>query len=289
MDAFIHQVFVGLANGSLYASLALALVMIYRSTGMVNFAQGEMAMVSTYVALSLIHAGFSYWTAFFLTVVLSFAGGMAIERIVIRPVSHASELSVVTVFIGLLLIFNSIAGWIWGYSIQQFPSPFSKFSFLANPYLSPHQVGAVGMTLCVLILLYVFFRFTKMGLAMRGTTDNGVSSRLVGIPVSRMLGIGWGLAGALGAVVGMMVAPSLFLDPNMMVGLLLYAFAGALLGGISNPLGAVAGGFIVGVIEDLLGVYIDNELRFTAAMVLIVCVLLFKPAGIWGKHTVKRV
>ncbi|MFZ6645966.1 branched-chain amino acid ABC transporter permease [Undibacterium sp. TJN25] len=289
MEAFIHQVFAGLANGSIYASAALALVMIYRSTGMVNFAQGEMAMVSTYIALSLMHAGLPYWGAFFLTIVLSFIGGVAIERFIIRPVSHGSELSVVTVFIGLLLIFNSIAGWIWGYSIQQFPSPFSQMAFLNNSYISPHQLGAVAMTLLVLGLLYVFFRYTKMGLAMRGTADNRASSRLAGIPVGRMLGIGWGLAAAIGAVVGMMVAPTVFLDPNMMIGILLYAFAGALLGGINNPLGAVAGGFIIGVVEDLLGVYVGNELRFTAAMVLIIVVLLFKPAGIWGKQTVRRV
>ncbi|WP_394778419.1 branched-chain amino acid ABC transporter permease [Undibacterium sp.] len=289
MEALIHQVFAGLANGSIYASAALALVMIYRSTGMVNFAQGEMAMVSTYIALSLMHAGLPYWGAFFVTIALSFVGGMAIERFIIRPVSHGSELSVVTVFIGLLLIFNSIAGWIWGYSIQQFPSPFSQMAFLNNSYISPHQLGAVFMTLIVLGLLYVFFRYTKMGLAMRGTADNHVSSRLAGIPVGRMLGMGWGLAAAIGAVVGMMVAPTVFLDPNMMIGILLYAFAGALLGGINNPLGAVAGGFIIGVVEDLLGVYVGNELRFTAAMVLIIVVLLFKPAGIWGKQTVRRV
>lgn len=289
MDALIHQIFVGLANGGIYASAALALVMIYRSTGMVNFAQGEMAMFSTYIALSLIHAGLPYWVAFVLTVVVSFGGGMLVERLIIRPISHRSELSVVTVFIGLLLIFNSAAGWIWGYNLQPFPSPFSQFAVLNNGYVSQHQLGAAFMTLIVLVMLYLFFRFTKMGLAMRGTADNLISSRLVGIPVGRLLGIGWGLAAAIGAVVGMMVATTVFLDPNMMAGILLYAFAGALLGGINNPLGAVAGGFLIGVIENLLGVYIDNELRFTAALVLIVVVLLVKPAGIWGTRTIRRV
>lgn len=289
MDALIHQVLIGLANGGIYASVALALVMIYRSTGLVNFAQGEMAMVSTYIALSLLHAGLPYWIAFVLTVALSFGGGMLVERLVIRPISHRSELEIVTVFIGLLLIFNSMAGWIWGFSIQQFPSPFANLSFLSNGYVSQHQLGAAFMTLLVLALLSAFFRFTKTGLAMRGTADNLVSSRLVGIPVGRLLGIGWGLAAAIGAVVGMMVAPTVFLDPNMMSGILLYAFAGALLGGINNPLGAVAGGFLVGVVEDLFGFYVDNELRFSAALVLIVAVLLFRPAGLWGKHTVRRV
>lgn len=289
MEGLIHQIFAGLANGSIYASVALALVMIYRATGMINFAQGEMAVTSTYIALSLMHAGLTYWTAFFLTVGLSFIGGMVIERLVIRPVSRAPELSVVTVFIGLLLIFNSLAGWIWGYSIQQFPSPFSKLTFLTNTYVTAHQLGAMSMTLILLALLYSFFRFTKMGLAMRGTVDNWISSRLVGIPVGRMLGIGWGLAAAIGAVAGMMVAPVVFLDTNMMAGILLYAFAGAVLGGINNPLGAVAGGFIVGVIETCLGIYVGTDFRFAMAVVLIVIVLLLKPSGLWGKQIVKRV
>jgi len=289
METLIHQIFAGLADGSIYASAALALVMIYRSTGMVNFAQGEMAMFSTYIGLSLIQLGLPYWVAFVLAVLISFGGGMVIERVFIRPLAKRSELSIVTVFIGLLLIFNSLAGWIWGYSIQQFPSPFLGLTFMENGYVSLHQLGAAFMTLLLLVLLYLFFRFTKMGLAMRGTADNITSSRLVGVPVGRLLGIGWGLAAAIGAVVGMMIAPTVFLDPNMMSGILLYAFAGALLGGINNPFGAAAGGFMVGVIEDLLGVYIDNELRFTAALVLIVFVLLFRPAGIWGRHTVRRV
>ena len=274
MDGFIHQFFVGLASGSIYASTALALVMIYRATGMVNFAQGEMAMFSTYIGWSLLHAGLSYWTMFFVTIVVSFFGGMLVERVVIRPVSRAPELIVVTVFIGLLLIFNSVAGWIWGYSIKPFPSPFEHMTFLSNRYMSAHESGAIAVTVTMLVLLFLFFRFTKMGLAMRGTAENAASSRMVGIPVGRMLGIGWGLAAAIGAVSGMMVAPIVFLDPNMMSGLLLYAFAGALLGGINNPLGAVIGGFLVGIGENLLGVYIGTELRLTGALLLIVIVLL---------------
>jgi branched-chain amino acid transport system permease protein len=289
MDGFIHQFFVGLASGSIYASTALALVMIYRATGMVNFAQGEMAMFSTYIGWSLLHAGLSYWTMFFVTIVVSFFGGMLVERVVIRPVSRAPELIVVTVFIGLLLIFNSVAGWIWGYSIKPFPSPFEHMTFLSNRYMSAHESGAIAVTVTMLVLLFLFFRFTKMGLAMRGAAENAASSRMVGIPVGRMLGIGWGLAAAIGAVSGLMVAPIVFLDPNMMSGLLLYAFAGALLGGIDNPLGAVIGGFLVGIGENLLGVYIGTELRLTGALLLIVIVLLIKPAGLFGKRTVQRV
>jgi branched-chain amino acid transport system permease protein len=289
MDALLHQVLAGLATGGIYASLALALVMIYQATHLVNFAQGEMAMFSTYLAWSLISAGLPYWAAFALTVGISFVLGACIERIVIRPVENAPVLGVVTVFIGLLVILNSLAGWIYTYTIKPFPSPFPKEMALGR-YLSPHELGAVGVTLLVLAALYAFFRFTPLGLAMRAAAQNPVSARLVGIRVGRMLALGWGLAAAVGAVAGMMVAPVVYLDPNMMSGILLYAFAAALVGGIDSPPGAVLGGFLVGVLENLLGAYvIGNELKLSVALVLIVGVLLVKPSGLFGKVHVTRV
>ena len=166
MDAFIHQVLAGLATGGIYASLALALVMIYQATQLVNFAQGEMAMFCTYIAWSLINAGMPYWAAFFLTVWFSFVLGVLIERIVIRPVENAPVLAVVVVFIALLVIFNSVTGWIYTYTMKPFDSPFPKEP-LFGKYMSSHEVGAIGVTLVVLVLLYAFFRFTPLGLAMR--------------------------------------------------------------------------------------------------------------------------
>ena len=288
MEAVLLQVLAGLATGGIYASLALALVMIYQATHLVNFAQGEMAMFATYIAWSLINAGMGYWPAFLLTVLIAFALGVLIERVVIRPVENAPVLAVVVVFIGLLVILNSVAGWIFTYTIKSFPSPFPPA--LGIRYMSPHQVGALLVTLIVLALLYLFFRFTPLGLAMRAAAQNPVSSRLVGIRVGWMLALGWGLAAAVGAVAGMMVAPIVYLDPNMMSGILLYAFAAALLGGIDSPGGAVVGGLVVGVLENLLGAFvIGNELKLVVALVLIVGVLLVRPSGFFGSVQVSRV
>src|SRR6185436_367944 len=192
MEAFLHQVLSGLATGGVYASLALALVMIYQSTNHINFAQGEMAMFSTYLAWNMINAGLPYWWAFVLTISISFVAGVVIERVIIRPVENAPVLSVVTVFVALLVIFNSIAGWIYTYTIKTFPSPFPEQPLFGNRYISSHELGAIGVTLGVLILLYAFFRFTPLGLAMRAAAQNPVSSRLVGIRVGWMLALGWG-------------------------------------------------------------------------------------------------
>ena len=290
MQQVLHQILDGLATGGIYASLALALVMIYQATHLVNFAQGEMAMFSTYIAWSLINAGMGYWPAFALTVVFAFVLGVVIERIIVRPVENAPVLAVVVVFIALLVILNSVAGWIYTYTIKTFPSPFPKDPVLGITYMSPHQMGAIAVTLVVLGLVFAFFRYTPLGLAMRAAAQNPASSRLVGIRVGWMLALGWGLAAAIGSVAGMMIAPVVYLDPNMMSGVLLYAFAGALLGGIDSPGGAVLGGFIVGVLENLLGAFvIGNELKLAVALVLIVAVLLIRPSGIFGRVQVTRV
>ena len=289
MDALLAQILSGLATGGIYASVALALVMIYQATHLVNFAQGELAMFCTYLAWTMIAAGFPYWGAFAATLALAFVIGVLIERVVIRPVEGGSVLSVVVVFIGLLVIFNSLAGWIWTYTIKPFPSPFPAEPLFGNRYMSSHEIGSMAITLIVLLLLFVFFRFTPLGLAMRGAAQNPVSSRLVGIRVGWMLALGWGLAAAIGAIAGMMVAPTVFLEPNMMGGILLYAFAGALLGGIDSPGGAVVGGFIVGVLENVVGVYLGTELKLTVALIIIIAVLVVRPSGLFGKVHVARV
>lgn len=289
MELFLQQVFAGLATGAIYASLALALVMIYAATESVNFAQGEMAMFSTYIAWTLVQAGMPFWIAFLATIAISFAGGVLIERVVIRPVESAPVLNQVIVFIGLLVIFNSLAGWIYTYTVKDFPSPFPDRP-LFHALITTRDLGVVGVTLVMLALLYLFFRFAPLGLAMRAAAQNPASARLVGIRVGWMLAIGWGLAAAVGAVAGIMVAPILFLDPNMMSGVLLYAFAAALLGGISSPGGAVVGGLIVGVLENLVGTYlIATELKLTVALALIVIILVVKPSGLFGAAMVKRV
>jgi branched-chain amino acid transport system permease protein len=290
MEGFIHQVVAGLATGGIYASVALALVMIYQATHHINFAQGEMAMFATYISWTLIQAGFPYWVAFGATILIAFVLGAAVERLIVRPVENGPVLTVVVVFIALLVIFNSVAGWIYTYTIKSFPSPFPTSQPFGQNLFSWHELGAICVTLVVLLLLFGFFRFTPLGLAMRAAAQNPVSSRLVGIRVGWMLALGWGLAGAIGSIAGMMVAPIVYLDPNMMAGILLYAFAAALVGGIDNPGGAVLGGFLVGVIENVLGAYvIGNELKLSVALVLIIGVLVVKPSGLFGRRQVVRV
>jgi branched-chain amino acid transport system permease protein len=301
MEQLMQQVVSGLANGAIYACVALALVMIFVSTNHINFAQGEMAMFSTYIAWQLMQWGTGFWAAFLLAIVISFVAGLTIERVILRPLHTAPLLSIVVVFIGLLAICNSIAGSVWSYLIKEFPSPFPKDTFGLSGLIGPHQFGVVLVTIVVLSLLFVFFRFTPLGLAMRAAAQNPDSARLSGVRVDWMLALGWGLAAAVGAVAGTMVAHIVYLDPNMMAGILLYAFAGALLGGISNPGGAVLGGFMVGVLENLVafvgnaiekawGVYIiGNGEKLTVALIIVITVLTVKPSGLFGRVVVKRV
>jgi branched-chain amino acid transport system permease protein len=293
METLIQQIVSGLANGGIYASLALALVMIYQATDVVNFAQGEMAMFSTYLAWSLLNAGLPYWVTFFATLGIAFLGGLVIERVLIRPVENAPLLSIVIVCVGLLVILNSIAGWLYTYVIKPFPSPFPKQPLRVGAIVFGfHNLGTIAITLILLVCLYGFFRYTTLGLTLRAAAQNPVSSRLVGIRVGWMLALGWGLAALVGAVAGMMVAPVVFLDPNMMSGILIYAFAAATLGGFTSPGGAVLGGFLVGVSENLVGTYIPfigTDLKLTVALLLIIAVLLVKPRGLFGKTAVNRV
>ena len=293
METFLQQIVSGLATGGIYASLALALVMIYQATDVVNYSQGEMAMFSTYLCWSLLNHGAPYWVAFFATAAIAFVGGVLIQRVLIRPVQNAPVLTIVIVCIGLLTIFNSLAGWIYSYVIQPYPSPFPKEPIrIGRIVFGQHDLGAIGVTLVLLALIYLFFRFTSLGLAMRAAAHNPVSARLVGIRVGWMLALGWGLAAMIGAVAGMMVAPVIFLEPNMMAGILIYAFASATLGGFTSPGGAVVGGFLVGVIENLAGTYVSfigTSLKLTVALGLIVVVLLVRPSGLFGRAVVRRV
>ena len=290
MDALLHQIFSGIASGGIYAGLALALVMIYQSTGHINFAQGEMAMFSTYIAWELIDYGTPYWGAFFLTIVFAFAAGVAIERLVIRPFHNLPVIALIIVFIGLLVIVNSTASWIFGTTLKTFPSPFPSAPLCSNHYISNHELGSIGVVLVIVAILFVFFRYTKLGLAMRAVAENPISSRLVGIRVGWMLALGWGLAAAIGAVSGMMVAPILYLDSTMMGGVLIYSLAGAILGGLDNPWGAALGGLLIGVMENVLSAYvIGTQLKLSVVLIVIVVVLLVRPAGLFGRTVVTRV
>jgi branched-chain amino acid transport system permease protein len=289
-----QQTVIGLANGGVWATLAVALVLIYRSTGVVNFAQGEMAMFSTFIAWSLVHHGLSYWAAFFLTIAISFAGGVAVERAVIKPVERAPVLTVVIVTIGLFFLVNGAARWIWTPETRSLPNAFSTRPIeIAGVAFSIQDLGTIGVSLAAVALLWAFFRFTKLGLASRAAAGNPEASRLVGVRVSWMLALGWGLAAAMGAVSGMLTAPALAsFDQNLMQPVLLYAFAGAVLGGLDNLFGAVVGTLLLGVLINLIGTYVDwvgTELRLPVALAVILGVLLVRPAGLFGRSAVSRV
>ncbi|MBN8981477.1 MAG: branched-chain amino acid ABC transporter permease [Rhizobiales bacterium] len=336
MELFVNQVLAGIATGAIYACMALAVVMIYQAIDHLNFAQGEMAMFSTFIAWQLIQPDFPnkivetgqglqkgysmpgvtqtlsglghllewigimagyilplpFWGAFVVTLVLSFLGGIAIERSLFKPLTNAPVLVHVAGFIALFAILNSVAGLTWDFTIKQFPSPFGSSGFLGSQLISTHQAGMIGVTIGLLLLLFVFFRFTRVGLAMRAAASLPESARLVGINTSWMIALGWGMAAAIGAIAGMLIAPVVFLEPNMMGGILLYGFAAAVLGGLTSPFGAVLGGFMVGIIENLVGTYIPgvgNELKLPIALALIVGVLVFKPSGLFGRAIVQRV
>jgi branched-chain amino acid transport system permease protein len=293
MADFVQQVVSGLAAGSIYASLALALVLIYRTTDVVNFSQGEMATFTTYVAWSLMHHGVSYWPAFALTLGFAFFFGLGIQRTVIRPVERRPEIVIVIVTIGLLIAINGLVGWIWGGETKALDSPFPNRSWeIGGVAISIQDVGTLGVCLLTVLVLWGFFRFTTIGLAMRSSAVNPDASRLLGVRVSWMLAIGWGLAAVLGAVAGLMAAPTVFLDPGMMLVILIYAFAAAVLGGIDSPVGAVVGGLLLGVIVNLLGAYVDfvgAELRLPTALAILLLVLIIRPQGLFGHMAVRRV
>jgi branched-chain amino acid transport system permease protein len=296
---FMQQVVSGLASGGVYALLALALVIIHRSTGVINFAQGELATLSTYIAWTLtVNHGWSYWPAFVATLLVSFVGGVGLHRIVIRPVERGNVLRIVIVTIGLLVAVNGFVVWKWGGEPQQLQSPFGTSTYdIGGVVIAANDIGTIAVALGIVVLLWGLFQFTKVGLALRAAAVNPEEARLVGVRVTWMLALGWGLAALLGAVAGMLTAPTVGLDPNMMAAVLIYAFAAAVLGGIDSPLGAVVGGLTVGVLLNLLSYlsqydavsWFTEELRLPAALLIILVVLLIRPQGIFGRAEVKRV
>ncbi len=294
MADFVQQIVAGLGSGAIFAALALALVLIHRATGVINFAQGEMAMFTTYICWTLItNHGWSYWPSFLVTLLFAFALGLGIQRVVIQPVANASILTIVIMTIGLVLIFNGLAALIWSAEVRAFPSPFPNETWqLGSISVSQQDVGTFAVVLVLVALLWAFFQFTKIGLAMRAAALNPDASRLVGVRVGWMLAIGWGLAAVLGAVAGMLAAPSFLLAPTLMQAILIFAFAAAVLGGIDSPFGAVAGGLLLGVGLNLIETYVDfigADLKLPVALLIILVVLLVRPAGIFGKPVARRV
>jgi branched-chain amino acid transport system permease protein len=299
MVELAQQVVSGLASGSIYALLALAIVIIYRSTGVVNFAQGELATFTTFIAWTLVDHGVGYWGAFALTLVIAFVGGVALERIVVRPVQGGPVLTVVILTIGLFILLGGLSNWIWKAEVRSFPPnrPFPTSAWdIGGVAVSKQDAGILAVTLGLVIALYLLFQHTKLGLALRAAALNPTASRLVGVRVGWMLGLGWGLAAAIGAVAGLFTsAAAPPLEPNMMRPVLIYAFAAAVLGGLASPVGAIVGGLSIGVLLNLIATYDTHvhleldRLRLPIALAVILTVLLVRPAGLLGRPTVRRV
>jgi len=291
MEQLLQQIVSGIASGSAFAILALALVMIYRSTSTLNFAQGEMALLSTFIAWTFLTT-MPFWPAFFLALLVAAAMGAALERFVLRPVEEAPVLNAVIVTLGLFTVFSGLSLSVWG----SLPKGFGPFSVFKGPAvdIGPASIGRanVGILIAAVIVmavLFLLFQRTKLGLAMRAVAQNRVASRLVGIRVGQILAIGWGLSAALGAVAGVLVAQSSALTLDLMFRILLFAFAAAVLGGLDSPVGAIVGGLAIGVIKNLAGTYIDPGVDVTVAFIIIVLVLMVRPTGIFGQRVLKRV
>jgi branched-chain amino acid transport system permease protein len=292
-DIFAQQTVAGLAQGAIFASLALALVLIYRATEVINFAQGEMAMATTYIAYQLTLWHVTYWLAFFLTLVIAFVLGAVVYGVLIRPVQHRSVIALVIITVGLFILIDGLVTWKWGADLKFMQAPFGPHVYHAGGVaFSRQDIGVLLVTILSVIVLWGLFQFTKLGLAMRAAALRPAAASLVGVRVDWMLAIGWGLAAVLGAVAGLMTEPSQFLQPTMMQAILLYSFAAAVLGGLESPAGSVVGGLAIGVFLNLIGQYVGfatSELRLPIAFAVLLVVLLFKPNGLFGRKQVRRV
>lgn len=291
---FAQQTVAGLAQGTIFASLALALVLIYRATKHINFAQGEMAMATTYFAYQFTQWGLSYWLSFFLTLGLAFLFGVAVQLVLVRPVEQRSVIAVVIVTVGLFILIDGLVTWKWGADQKFMPAPFGNHVYhVGSVSIARQDLGTLIVTVASVFVLWSFFRYTKIGLGMRAAAIRPAAARLVGVRTHALLAVGWGLAAVLGAVAGLMTEPTQYvLQPTMMQAVLLYAFAAAVLGGLESPGGAVVGGLALGVFLNLVGQYVGfatSELRLPIAFAVLLGVLLLKPNGLFGRKQVRRV
>ncbi len=281
----------GLALGSIYALLALSLVLINKATDVVNFAQGEMAMFGTFVCFGLLTQ-----TKLPLPAVLVLAipvgallGGLT-ERVAIRPLQSAPPVNALIATIGLWMIYHHGAGWIWGYDPVRFPSLFSPDPVnLLGTRVAQNGLGIIGVALLIMALLYLYFEYTRSGIAMRAASMNRRAAQLMGVNVDRLSLIAWCLAGAISVVSGFLIAPLTFLDFEMMFAVLLKAFAGAILGGFNSPPGAVVGCLVIGVLENLFGAYVSTAFKDTFAFGVIILVLMFRPQGLFTRQIARKV
>ena len=293
MGTFIQLVVDGLSTGSIYAALALAIVLVNQATGLINFAQGGMAVLSAYIAFQSIQLGLPLLPAILIAVAVSFFLGALVERFLIRRFERGDQDTAVVVTIGLLTLVTGICGLIWGYNNRQFPSLFPLTSVdVLGAVVSVRSLATTATILVIMAVLQLLFLRTKLGLALRAVADNPGSSAFSGLPVGRLLMVGWGLAAALGAIAGALVGPQLTLTPGMLDTALVYALAAVILGGLDSPIGAVVAAWAIGVLENLVSVYvplIGHDLKIAVPFALIFVILILRPQGLFGRKVVVRV
>ncbi len=296
MSLFIERMVNGLADGSIYALLALALVVIFRSTGQLNFAQGEIGTLGAFFVSTLTLSGWPVWVSILAAMALGFVVSIGIERVVVRPIEHRNPGAVIVALIGCFLAINQLTAMIWGVDSRGLPSVFpdqaGDFVTILGAPIRIARLGVLGVLSVVLLLLWILFNKTKVGLGMRAVANNQESSNLVGIRVGSILVIGWGLAGAIGVLGAAMLAPSAGLSGTLMLSPFLLASVAAVLGGLDSPLGAVVGGLIIGVTEALMVGYVSflgADMLFPVMLVILLVVLLLRPSGLFGSERVERV
>jgi branched-chain amino acid transport system permease protein len=285
MRTFIILTVDGLTSGFIYAVVALALVMIWRATRVINYAQGAMGMFTTYIALFVITHGVTYWLAFVIALSVGLALGAITERVLVRRLQGRPPLNVVILTLGLLIFLEAMAPMLFGGQIKSFPAPFSRIDLNIGStelFVSAFDIFTVATVLGVMVLLLVFFQRTTIGLRMRAAAFRPEIARLLGVRVGRMLTLGWGLAAMLGALAGLLIAPSLFLYPNNMDEVLVFGFTGAILGGLESPLGAVVGAVVIGLALSYVGGYLGSDLETIGGLVILIAVLMVRPQGLFS-------
>ncbi len=292
MQQLVNVALNGVSQGMIYAVFALALVLIYRSTRVINFAQGSMAMLTTLIALSVINAGMSYWIGFAVALLAGLVLGAVTERLVIRPVEGGPELNAVIVTLGLFVAFQALAALLFGSAFQSFPSPVGLVGFQVGTFslsLTPTALFVIGSVLVVMLGLSALFRFTDLGLKMRAAAFNQEVARLLGVKVSRLLTLGWALAAVVGSLAGLLVAGGGLVFPAYMDNVIIFGFVAAVLGGLDSPVGAVVGGLLLGLVLSLVSGYLDPTLVTLSALAVLIAVLLVKPAGLFSSSVARRV
>jgi len=292
MNFFFDLMIGGLAIGACYSLIALAMVIIYKTSEVPNFAQGEMAMLATFVAFTMMaNYGVGFWTGMIITLIFAFCLGALLELCFLRPADNPGVLGSIVITLGAEMILYGLAGWKWGANQNPFPVPFSEYSgiTIGGVIITEINLWTMVVSVLVMLVLFIFFRFTKLGTAMKAVQQNSFAAKAMGIPTRKILTFTWGLSSLTGAIAGMLIAPVATLDPNMMLDPMLKGFAGGVLGGLTSLPGAAAGAYLLGIIENLFGGYVSLEFKSVVAFAVIVLILCVKPSGLFVKHYERKV